>query len=97
MALRRLAASFYDNLNQFPASQKEGHKFKMRCQLHNQCKGLLKRHIKFCQGRFDSWNTQFTITNMALSVLIKFKLDEAEHPFVIHFSVFCQWYAQGTI
>lgn len=30
-------------------------------------------------------------------MLIKFKLNKAEHSFVIHFRVFCQWYAQGAV
>lgn len=76
----------YDNLNQVPASQKEGHEFTMISQLHNQYKGLLKMHVKYCQGRFYSWHTQFTITNV-LSTLIKFKLNKAEHLFVICFIV----------
>lgn len=64
VALMRLAASFYDNLNQFPASQKERHEFKMRSQLHNQCKELLKRRFRFLSRLL--WSPQHAVTQFQI-------------------------------
>lgn len=82
VALMRLAASFYDNLNQFPASQKEGHEFKMRSQLHNQCIGFWRDTSNFVKvaliagicslplqiWRFQCWsNLNYTKQSICLS------------------------------